>query len=364
MFRRLALCAMTLTLLALTGLAQGAQAPKADKAKKAPAPAATKATPAQIAQWVKDMDADEFATREQAVTNLTGAGKAAITPVAAAAKGKSLEVSTRSVSVLKKLLASKDEATKAAARTALEELAKDEKHPASHMAWKALEADKPARNPGRGITINGGRIMIGGGGAGGMGGIVVINAQAVAGPGMQISIKNVNGEKEIDVVDGGKKIKITEGKAGITVTVTDPPKGKEQAKPKEYKAASAAELKKKHSEAHKLYEKYAKGNGAMMGNIQIGPAGAVIGRPAAAVKPARIQPVPRKPRARRAQEAKLVAEADKELDEAIRTIKAAIERHRTGAKAGGSPEIDLAKLVKQIEAARAKLTEARKGMGR
>jgi len=362
MFQRLAPFAVMLSLLVLAGQARAEDAPKADKAKDT-AKAAPKATAADIARWVKDMDAEEFATREQAVVKLAEAGKAAIAPVAAAAKGKSLEVSTRSVSVLKKLLASKDESTKAAAKAALEELAKDEKHPAAHMAWQALEESKPPRK-NRGIaTVGGGRFVIGG-----AGGNIVINAVAVAGAGqMQISVKNVNGEKEIDVVDNGKKIKITEGKAGITVTVTDPPKGKEKAKPKQYKAADAKELKKKHPEAHKLYEKYATDDGAVVGNIRIGRVGAGAGGARAAVRPARIQPVQpaiRGARGRRARGSKLVGEAEKELDAAIKTMKAALDAHRRGAKAGGAPRIDLAKLIKQIEATQAKLAEARKSLGK
>lgn len=358
MFRRLAPYAVMLSLLCLTGPARAGQAPKTDNKTKDAAPPAAKATTQQIAQWVKDMDAEEFATREQAVAKLAEAGKAAIGPVAAAAKGKGLEVSTRSVAVLKKLLASKDEATKAAAKAALEELAKDEKHPAAHMAWQALEGDKPPKRNGGGVTINGGRIVIGG-----VGGNIVINAQAGPGGQMHMSVKNVNGEKEIDVVENGRKVKITEGKGGITMTVTDPPKGKEKAKPKQYKAADAKELKKKHPEAYKLYEKYTEGNNAVVGNIRIGPVGPGVRGGGAAIGPARIQPALRKPRARRAKGSQLVGEAEKELDAALKTMKAALDAHRRGAKAGGAPEIDLAQLIKQIETARAKLAEARKGLG-
>ena len=98
-----------------------------------------------------------------------------------------------------------------------------------------------------------------------------------------VSVKNVNGNKEIDVTDNDTKIRIAENKDGITMTVTDPPQGDKKPKPREYKAATADELKKKHPEAYKLYEKYAKGQGVAMGNVQI----AVVGQggPVKAVAP-------------------------------------------------------------------------------
>ena len=192
MLRRSTLFAVILSLFALAGPGRAEQAPKADKTQDA-APASPKATAANIAQWVRDMDAEELATRERAVAKLAEAGKTAIGPVAAAAKGKSLEASARSVSVLKKLLASEDESTKAAAKAALEELAKDEKHPAGHMAGQALGANKPSgRNMGA-VAIGRGRVVIG---AARVANVQPAPPQPPAAPGVQ----------EAEIIRAGKKL--------------------------------------------------------------------------------------------------------------------------------------------------------------
>ena len=108
---------------------------------KAPAPAA-KTTPAtapaptaeRIGRWVRDMDDDSSRVRDQAVANLTRAGKAAVGPVAEAAKGKSLEVTFRAMTVLRALLASKDAAVKSTAKSALKKLAAGGEHEAARQA--------------------------------------------------------------------------------------------------------------------------------------------------------------------------------------------------------------------------------------
>ena len=337
MLQRLASAAVILLLSAL------AVAEPAKNAEKKPPP---KATPENIAQWVKDMDCDDYAVREQAVAWLTAAGKPAVGPVAVAAKGTSLEVTTRAVKVLENLLSGKDAVANAAAKAALEELAKDQKHPSSHLAWKALQAKNPPKSipghlPGQ-IVIGGNVIRLAGGGA----------VQ------MQISVKNVNGDKEIDVTENGKKVKITENKAGITVTVTEAPKGDAKGKPKQYKAADAKELKTKHPEAHKLYEKYAKGQGAA--NIQI-----IGGNIGGGLNPIRLRPaLPVRPRrdGRLAASGKLLDEAGRQLDQATAKLKAAIEAQAKRSPARGKDKLDLAELMKQIDAARKKVAEARKGL--
>ena len=191
-------------LMVLAGLAAApshaaetaAEAPKTE-AKPTAAPA--KATAANIAQWVKDMDSETFAVREQAVARLSAAGTPAVAPVAKAAGGESLEAATRAVKVLKALLDGDDAKARAAARAALEKLAKDEQHPAGHMAWQALQ---PAKGPATGLES--GRIIIGGNMA--VGNVVAIGG----GMRVQVTARNVNGNKEIDVEENGRKVKITD----------------------------------------------------------------------------------------------------------------------------------------------------------
>ena len=254
MIGRIGHTALTAILLAACGLA-AAEAKKAatKPAKEASTPAET--TPKQIAQWVKDMDHDRSNVRDAAVKQLIGAGKAAIGPVAEAAKGDSLEVTVRAVTVLKGLLSCDDAATRKAAEAALQDLAAGKDHESARQARAALTAarPKPRRHPGlMGNFVVGGNIAVAGG------------------QGVTISVTNRNGNREVNVTENGRKIRIIENaKDGITVTVTEPGEGKDKPKPKEYKAANADELKKKHPEAHKLYKKYAAGNRINIGAVQM-----------------------------------------------------------------------------------------------
>src|SRR5262249_29846193 len=75
-----------------------------------------------IQEWITQLDDDRFAVREEATQNLIKAGKAAIDTVAKAAAGDQLEVTYRSVHILRELAGSKDAATVAAAKAALTQL--------------------------------------------------------------------------------------------------------------------------------------------------------------------------------------------------------------------------------------------------
>ena len=319
--------------------AQGATPAKA-------APSGAGATAEQIQQWVRDLGADRASLRDRAVERLIQAGAPAVAPVAQVAKGDSLEVTIRGVSVLKALMDSKDEATAEAAKAALKKLAADESHEAGKQAQRALEQAQPKRRPmdareARLRQLLAARMQIAGVAAGG--------ANAI-----RMSVSTTNGEKQIDVTENGRTIRITEGKGGITVRVAEKPEGdkKPEPKPKEYKAATAAELRTKHPEAHKLYEKYAKRQGAgfvvNLGNLGV----------ARAVRPQRIAPagVARAARPRRnlRSSAKLLHEALDELGKTIEKLKAA-EKGKLSAE-------EIAALAKQLEAAREKIAEARKGL--
>ncbi len=317
--------------------AQGATPAKA-------APSGAAATAEQIQQWVRDLGADRASLRDRAVERLIQAGAPAVAPVAQVAKGDSLEVTIRGVSVLKALMGSKDEATAEAAKAALKKLAADESHEAGKQAQRALEQAQPKRRPmdareARLRQLLAARMQIAGVAAGG--------ANAI-----RMSVSTTNGEKQIDVTENGRTIRITEGKGGITVRVAEKPQGDKKPKPKEYKAATAAELRTKHPEAHKLYEKYAKRQGAgfvvNLGNLGV----------ARAVRPQRIAPagVARAARPRRnlRSSAKLLHEALDELGKTIEKLKAA-EKGKLSAE-------EIAALAKQLEAAREKIAEARKGL--
>ena len=109
------------------------------------------------------------------------------------------------------------------------------------------------------------------------GGAFNANVQINGGANQRVQIKMVNGDRTIEVQIGDEKIEIRDknGKE-IELKHTRPVDGK--AKTDEYKAADLDDLKRKHPEAAKLYEKYAPGNGIAGGaaaqiQIQAGPGG-------------------------------------------------------------------------------------------
>jgi hypothetical protein len=93
----------------------------------------------QIARWVHALDDDRFQVRESAHAHLLRAGKAAIPALAdAAAASSSLEVTMRTVRILRKLLASTDQSTSETARAALVKLASSRHAQAAARARFAL----------------------------------------------------------------------------------------------------------------------------------------------------------------------------------------------------------------------------------
>ncbi len=90
--------------------------------------------------------------------------------------------------------------------------------------------------------------------------IVVGNRAVIGGAGnnIQVQMKNVNGNREIQVVENGRKIEIsdTNGK-NIKVRVTETVNGQE--KTRTIEAEDADDLKKKDAEAAGMYEKYGGG---------------------------------------------------------------------------------------------------------
>ncbi len=266
--RRLAL--FVLASLSLAAGLVGTSVARADDEPKPAAPAADQATSeAQIAQWIKELDSDLFATRQSAAQKLQDAGQPAIKAVSEAASSQSLEVATQAIEILRRMLNSDQKPLHDAAKGALEELAKGD-NAAAGRAREALApppaSAQPAQNngipfgPGGIIIPNGGGIQIGIGG----------NIQVGPGGGaqvMRIHTTFANGKTTTEVDENGKKIKIEKDQNnGIEMSITEKVNG--QDKTDTYKAKDADELKKKSPEAYKLYERFGQGAGRL-GQIQI-----------------------------------------------------------------------------------------------
>lgn len=302
----------------------------------------------EIDKLMEQLDANRFSERQAAQQRLAEIGKAALPAIEKGTQHVSREVAVRSLDILKGLFQGGDDATKAAAKETLERLAKNNDGTLAKRAGEILSPPKPAPQVPPGIVP--GRI----GGA-------QIQIQVVGGAGGNIkrSMKDVNGVKEIEAEENGKKVKITDDPAkGIKLEVTETKDGKETTQ--KYEAKDAAELKTKHPEAHKLYEEYSK----QPAGIQIRgfavpgvlPPGALPpGFPALPGAPGGVK-IPRIKilRPDELEAAKNSADtALKELDSALKTLKEAKSDNDEFKKA--QEQLEAAK--KQVEELKAKLGE-------
>jgi hypothetical protein len=318
-------CASLLLLVGTVTLARGDE-PKDNTPKDKPSAAPTAL---QIAQWIKDLDSDDFQVRQQATGRLIAAGKHAAGQVAKAAEGESAEVTARCMDILAKLLQSTDAETKTQAKQALEGLTKSKNAALARQATALVNPVKPAAETPRDPAL-----------PGAIPGAPRIGGFGIAGPGMRVSVKNVDGNKTIEAEEGGKKTKIEESaKGGIKVEVTETVDGKE--KVSKYEAKDAEELKKKHPEASALYEKYSKFAPGIA--VRFGIGGGAI--PGGIARPLRVGVVPQKALDQ-------IEEANKQLADAAEKLR------KLAAESRISPE-EVKKLADQIEAAKKQLDEAR-----
>jgi hypothetical protein len=267
-------------LAGLSDAAVGAEEKGPAKAEASPAEQPQQPQPAKIADLIQQLDAERFADRQTASKRLAAIGKEAISALGKAAVGESTEVTIRSIDLLRGFLDSTEQATKDAARAALEQIAKSDRAAAARRAQEALAArqDDPNRLGVPGGMIPGGAVQFFGGGF-------------RIGGGKRVSIRSANGVKDIDVDENDRKIKIHDDpKQRITIEVATKKNGKETTQ--KYEAKNAEELKKKHPEAHKIYQEYAENQqGAGMFQIQI-QAGGGAGVPIAVPQPANAPAIP------------------------------------------------------------------------
>ena len=213
----------------------------------------TEADGPSIVILIKQLAAPSFAERQAASQQLTALGQKAIPKLMDAARGSNRESVTRSVDILKNHLKSANKDLQAAAKSALEKLSGIEQGVGPRLAREALAPPKPRPQPLPGPAVPGFRI------------VPQIQLQ-VRGGAQGIQIRNVNGVRDIEVTENGRKVKIHDDpNQGIKVEIIETKDGKPVTRA--FKAKNADELKKKSPEAHKLYEKYTKGGA---GNIQLG----------------------------------------------------------------------------------------------
>jgi hypothetical protein len=309
---------------------------------------AQEAADKSAADLVKQLDAESFADRQAAGEELVKRGKSAIEALIEGTRSESAETVTRSLDILRRQSESKEPEIKSAALEALQKLSSGE-GPVARRAAELLKpkvaspAVTPPAVPGvplpavpaiRGFGFGGGGIRI----------------AAAAGDGVKrVSVKDENGVKDIEVVEGDRTIKINDDPAkGIKVKVTEKKDGKEETK--EYEAKSADDLKTKHSEAHKLYEQYK--NGGALVRLEFFPG-----------LPAGIGPVPAPPVPAIIRRPAIIPdakEATDRLDKARQQLDEAAAQLKKAAGADNAAEIKAAleaieQSKKELEAVRAKL---------
>jgi len=253
---------------------QAADAQPADE----PITAATDSTVAeepprqQVRQLITQLNDDKFAVRQSASQQLAEMGAAVVPDLAQAAQGKHLEVTSRALDVLKKFLTANDPDSQIAARQALQELAATDHAAAASGARKILAGHQPPQqNTPFGQLFPNGRVPLPAGRIvqrqakiqlqiqGGFGGGNLRNNIQLK----KIQIRQAGGRRTIEATDNEREIKIVEDQQnGIQLEVTEG--AGDQRKTKKYTAKNAAELKKKHPQAHKLYEKYSHNNGLIL----------------------------------------------------------------------------------------------------
>ena len=296
----------------------------------------TPADEGQIANLIEQLDAPRFADRQDAQQKLAEAGKAALLAVEKASQSENREVSGRALEVLERHFKGNDEQLQAAAKESLERLAKHQSESVARRAKDIVSPPQPPMPPAvpnvPNLRIGGARIQIQvGGNAGG-------NFR-------KVTVKNVNGVKETEVEENGRKLKIVDDPAnGIKVDVTETKDGKETTK--KYEAKNAEELKTKHPEAYQLYEEFGKGPaGLQIQGIRIGPGGAV--------------PIPGAvPAARNIRRAKILRpdeldEAKGKVQDALKDLDSSLDTLRKEAEKNG----ELKGVIEKTEAAKKRLEE-------
>jgi len=256
---------------------------------------------------VRQLDSDRFAQRQAASRRLTEAGKAAIPALMDAGLQGGRESATRAIEILGRFFRGPDADTRAAAQTALEGIAASTATAAARLAKEVLEPkEEPASEenvilggqvfPGVPIQIQAGGIQLQGGAFPMPGGPIQINggqaqiqlhARGGLGGVQRVEIRVINGVKDVQANEAGRKVEIHEQPGGpikITVTEKDGRAGKEDGEqPKDdqadkdkdkskeivktYEAKNLDELKQNHPEAYQLYQRYA--GGQLGGPLQI-----------------------------------------------------------------------------------------------
>lgn len=235
---------------------------------------------AEIATLIEEATGDDADAQPAAAAKLLKIGVPAVEPLAEAAEVDDQKVVTRCFDILGRLYASDDQKTVEAAEAALQRLSKSNVRIAAVRALTTLRLKKKLQEREARLKA-----------AGAVPAIPQLRPQA----NMQIQIGggaqthsttiDANGKRTTHAKNATEEVEITDTK-GKSIEVKHTRQVDGQQKTTEYKADDLADLKKKHPDAAKLFEKYVAGN-----NIVIGGAGAIQIQIGGAAPPAIPAPV-------------------------------------------------------------------------
>ena|GEM_PF-1525637 len=187
----------------------------------------------QLETWITQLSEGNFRERRTASNNLLKAGKLAIPTLVKGAQKNDAELGARCVDILTKMYKGKDNTLKSAAEKALGELEKSSNISVAQRAQNATKKPEEfQQNPFGNIRFQ-------------------INGKAVNL--FQQANANANGNWSKTISENGKTTAIEKKNGAITIKVTEKVNGKN--KTKKFEAKNETELKKKHPELYKLYQK-------------------------------------------------------------------------------------------------------------
>jgi hypothetical protein len=205
-----------------------------------PAPAETAADVADLQRFAAQLDAPEFAQRQEASHKLAEAGSAAFMELERVAAGSSREASDRALEIFKRQFQRGDSETQTAARGALERLSQ---HAVPSLAQRARYVldPPPAPPPTMPLPLQARQARI----------RLQVNAPAMR---RQIEARNVNGRQEIEIVENGRRQKLQIAPDGkIEAEVTETINGKQTTR--KFAAKDLDDLRRQDAELARSYER-------------------------------------------------------------------------------------------------------------
>ena len=231
--------------LILAGLIVCLSGPIAPRAQSEDGIAADEA----VETWIERLGSPKFSERAAATRRLQRLGVGGIAALEKVAGNGTSDAADRAMEILKQHFQSSSPQLSDAAGDALERIAAQDDHPQAAAATKLLRpkaAMKPSPNLRPQIQLA----------------PPVLQKQRIS-----VSVKTINGKREISVDENGRKFSFKDVDGGLHVKRPDDKGG---TKTKQYPNADA--LKKADKEAYDKYKKYAAGNGMQI-QIQLNQQG-------------------------------------------------------------------------------------------